>query len=104
MSSIRNRIEKWFEKLAYSICRHRILTIVVMLGLSALLISRLPGITIDTSTEGFLHENDPTLVAYNEFLDQFGKDEVVIVAVESNKVFDQKFLRKLKALHKDPRG
>ena len=101
MSAIRTRIEKWFERLAHIIYRHRFTTVVLMLVLSGVVISQVPKITLDTSTEGFLRNDDPALLAYNEFRDQFGRDEVIIVAVESEVVFDPVFLKKLEALHID---
>ena len=101
MSAIRTRIEKWFEQLAGAIYRHRILTLMIMLALSGLLIAQLPKIQFDTSIEGFLHDDDPALLAYNDFRDQFGRDEVVIIAIEADNVFDLRFLKKLKALHEE---
>jgi hydrophobe/amphiphile efflux-3 (HAE3) family protein len=101
MSTIRIRIEKWFEHLAHVIYRHRILTLVIMLALSIILIAQIPKITIDTSTEGFLHDADPALQAYNKFRDQFGRDEVIIIAIKAQEVFDFRFLKSLKALHED---
>jgi len=67
----------------------------------ATMASQIPKITIDTSTEGFLHEDDPTMLDYNAFRDQFGRDEVIIIAVKPPNVFDFKFLKKLKALHEE---
>jgi predicted RND superfamily exporter protein len=101
MSAIRTRIEKWFEHLAQTIYRHRILTIIIILALSGLLIFQLPKITFDTSTEGFLHDDDPALLAYNAFRDQFGRDEVAIIAIKAQEVFDHRFLKRLKALHEE---
>jgi len=101
MAAIRTRIENWFEDLARAIYRHRILTVIIMLALSSLLIVQIPKITIDTSTEGFLHEDDPALLAYNAFRDQFGRDEMVIIAVGAEDVFSHRFLEKLKALHQE---
>ena len=101
MKNLRNRVERGFENFAYFVYRHRIKTVIIMLLLMATLISQIPKITIDTSTEGFLHENDPTLLAYNAFRDQFGRDEVVIIAIKSPKIFSQTFLKKLKILHQD---
>ena len=69
--------------------------------LIAALLSQLPTLTIDTSTEGFLHENDPALTAYNEFRDQFGQDEVIIVAIERDNIFDLDFLTVLAQLHRE---
>ena len=101
MANIRIRIEKWFEIYAHTICRHRIKTIIITLLLSAVLISQIPKIRIDTSTEGFLHNDDPALLAYNSFRDQFGRDEVIIIAIHPSQIFHPKFLTKLMALHED---
>ena len=101
MKDLRHRVEQGFENFAHFVCRHRIKTVIIMLLLMGIIISQIPKITIDTSTEGFLHENDPTLLTYNAFRDQFGRDEVVIIAIKSPNIFSQAFLKKLKILHED---
>ena len=101
MKSLRNRLEHGFEKFARFVYRHRLKTLILMVLLMGAVISQIPKITIDTSTEGFLHETDPTLLAYNAFRDQFGRDEIVIIAIQSQDIFSQAFLKKLKALHDD---
>ena len=45
--------------------------------MTAVFVSQIPKIQLDTSTEGFLHDDDPALQAYNVFRDQFGRDEVI---------------------------
>jgi len=101
MKNFRNRIEAWFETYAQVIYRNRIKTIVIMLVLTAAMIVQIPKITIDTSTEGFLHTDDPELVAYNNFRDQFGRDEVIIIAIQSADIFSQRFLETILKLHED---
>ncbi|NNG01276.1 MAG: MMPL family transporter [Desulfobacteraceae bacterium] len=101
MSHIRHRIEKWFESFAGSVFKHRIKTIAIMGIIIGLMISRIPGIMIDTSTEGFFHEKDPELLAYNAFRDQFGRDEGILIALKPKAVFDLKFLELLKQIHDD---
>jgi uncharacterized protein len=101
MKNIRHRIEAGFAQFATQICRHRFKTLGIMLLLIAGLFSQLPKITIDTSTEGFLHEKDPALLAYNAFRDQFGRDEVIIIALKPKRVFDPDFLETLKRMHRD---
>ncbi|NVM22769.1 MAG: MMPL family transporter [Desulfobacterales bacterium] len=103
MANLRNRMEKWFENFAHVIYHHRIKTLVIMIVIIAAMISQIPKITIDTSTEGFLHDDDPALLSYNAFRDQFGRDEVIIIALNPANVFDRKFLKKLKALHEELR-
>ena len=99
MNNFRNRIEAWFERYAHAVFHHRLKTIVIMLLLTGALASQIPRITIDTSTEGFLHPEDPVLLAYNGFRDQFGRDEMVIVAIQSDSIFSHAFLEKLQKLH-----
>jgi len=43
-------------------------------------------LTMDTSTEGFLHKTDPMRIAYDEFRDQFGRDEKLLVAIKTKDV------------------
>jgi len=99
MGGIRGRIENGFGRFARTIYRNRIKTIMVMLLITAAIVAQIPKITIDTSMEGFLHEEDPAMLAYNGFRDQFGRDEVVIVALQPQDVFDLEFLKILESLH-----
>ncbi len=81
------------------IARHPKKIILFTLVISILLISNIPKITIDTSTEGFLHKNDPALIRYEEFKRQFGQDEMILLAIKTKNIFDIKFLEKLNRLH-----
>lgn len=99
MANFRHRVEEWFEGFAHCIYRNRIKTIVIILLLTAAAVSQIPKIKIDMSTEGFLHPGDPELLAYNAFRDQFGRDEVIMIAIKPPKVFDLDFLKMLKSLH-----
>jgi hypothetical protein len=75
--------------------------ILVLLILLAFPISHIPQIKMDTSTEGFMHDNDPVLLTYNKFREQFGRDERIVLAIESEHIFSVDFLNKLKKLHKE---
>ena len=75
--------------------------LLVLVVLLAFPISHVPQIKMDTSTEGFMHEDDPVLLTYNKFRDQFGRDERIVLAIESEKVFSIDFLTKLKKMHKE---
>lgn len=87
------------QKMGEFITIHPKKTILFMLLLSILVISNITKITIDTSTEGFLHKEDPALVRYEKFKEQFGQDEKVMVIVESKDIFNVKTLKKLQQLH-----
>jgi len=101
MANIRNRVEKWFEDYARVIYYNRIKTILIMFAVIAAIVSQIPKITIDISTEGFLHKTDPTLIEYNAFRDQFGRDELIIIAINSPEIFNKNFLSKLKTMHNE---
>jgi len=75
--------------------------LLVLLLLLAFPISHVPKIKMDTSTEGFMHEDDPVLLTYNKFRDQFGRDERIVLAIEDKHIFSLDFLEKLKNLHKE---
>ena len=64
-------------------------------------ISHVPQIKMDTSTEGFMHDDDPVLLTYNNFREQFGRDERIVLAIKNDNIFSIDFLTKLKSLHKE---
>lgn len=98
-NAVNKFIEQWFESFAAFIFNNAWKTLFVMALIVGGLVSQLPNLKMDTSTEGFLREDDPVLLQYNAFREQFGRDELVLVAVTGPKVFEQKFLEKLKRLH-----
>ena len=75
-----------------------LLVLVLMLAFP---ISHVPQIKMDTSTEGFMHDDDPVLLTYNAFRDQFGRDERIVLAIENENIFSIDFLTQLKSLHKE---
>ena len=77
------------------------ITIVVIFVLVAGIASQLPSLKIDTTTEGFLHKSDPMRVQYDEFRDQFGRDEKLMIAVKTQNIFDlvfETFVSKLESI------
>jgi predicted RND superfamily exporter protein len=96
-----NKLESMMGKAGGFIHDNPIKVIVMVLLLLAFPISHLPQIKMDTSTEGFMHENDPVLIQYNKFRTEFGRDERIAVAIKSDKIFTLEFLNNLKALHED---
>lgn len=99
MGSIKKRLENFFSNLADKIYNHPKKTIIVVFIFAGVLFSNVPDIKMDTSTEGFLHEQDPALLDYYDFRDQFGRDEMVVVAVKTKNIFTLPFLKKLRQLH-----
>ena len=93
--SLPQTMEHLFEKLADTIYLRPKLFISVILLLTAILAIFAPQISLDTSNESFFHEDDKILLRYNEFLDRFDRDEVIILAIRSNQLFEKKTLNKI---------
>jgi len=48
-----------------------------------------------------MHPEDPVLIEYNKFRAQFGRDERIVLAIKSDKIFTIDFLKKLQTLHEE---
>ena len=99
--SLKQRIEKGFHDFGLFVFDNKLKTLAFMLIVIVSLLSQLSKITIDTSSEGFLHEDDPILKVYNDFREQFGRDELIMLAIKTPNVFTSEFLTKLKNLHQE---
>lgn len=97
----RRKSEESLKRMGDIVVTHPKKFIVVLLLISAIFISNIPKITIDTSTEGFLYKDDPALVKYEAFKEQYGQDEKIMVVVRTKDVFDLNFLQKLQKLHNE---
>lgn len=101
MLTIRKKIEKLFENLGYVTCRHRFITIGIVLLFAFGVIWQMKNLEFDTSTEAMLQKDDPALLLYNDFRDQFGRSEIMLVTIKPPEIFDATFLTKLQAFHKE---
>jgi len=97
----RIRSEEKFHHFSDVIYDNKFKTLFAVLAVVIALASNLPNITFDTSTEGFLYKDDPQILAYNDFRNQFGRDEKIIIALKTRDVFAPEFLKTLFALHDD---
>lgn len=101
MTGVRERIDAGFRWWAREVVRHRWIYAVVMVVLALGLSTRIPLIPIETSTEDYLFDSDPTKIAYDEFRDQFGRDQQILILLEPAEVFDREFLEYLERFHND---
>lgn len=56
---------------------------------------------VETSVESLIIENDPDLEFYENFKDQFGEDEFLVVGYESPRMFTDEFLERVDSLTMD---
>jgi len=99
--TIRHRIDRFFALAARTLVRLRWPALILILLPTLLVASQVRRLSIDTSNEGLLHPDDPILTAYDEFRDVFGRDDLLVIAVQSEQVFSLSFLQRLKALHEE---
>ena len=97
----RIRTEEKFHHFSDFIYDNKFKVLLAIFAMIVALAINLPKITFDTSTEGFLYKDDPQILAYNDFRNQFGRDEKIIIAIKTKDVFDRSFLETLFALHSD---
>jgi predicted RND superfamily exporter protein len=93
---LENRFENWGRVSA----RHRWPIIASMIGLALALGSQLPRLEIDTSTESFLRSDDPARIVYASFLEQFGNDQRIIIALRPRQIFEPAFIATLQEIHR----
>lgn len=101
MKTFKQKMEDFFAEWTRFQFRHPKMGLLVWILFFALLVSNLRFITIDTSTEGFFHSDDPVLLQYEQFRDDHGRDELIVLAIESDHIFSIDFLKKLETLHED---
>lgn len=101
MANLRERMDGRFEKLGRLLFRNPVKALVLVLATVAVLGSQVTKLRMDTSFEALLHESDPSRLEYDAFRDQFGRDELVVLAIGSENVFAADFLERLQAIHRD---
>ena len=95
----RVRWEGAFERWGHTVCRFRWAVLSICAAFTLFCLSFVPGVTVDNSTEALLVDDDPAVVLYDEFREEFSRDDTVIVSVEAPDLFDLAFLERLRALH-----
>ncbi|MCI5210576.1 MAG: hypothetical protein D3910_17700, partial [Candidatus Electrothrix sp. ATG2] len=99
MKSIYKQCETLFRDFTAFVYDRKYAALILMLLLTAGLASQLGKITIDTRDESLFYETDPALLAYNDFKEQFGQDEIFIVALQPAQGLDKDFFSTLQQLH-----
>ena len=101
MSKLRDTLEKRFEWLGTWLYDNPIKVLLASFLLVGFFVFQIPSISIDTSSEALLKKEDPSLLEYNRFRDQFGRAELIVIAIQSPEIFSSTFLSRLRAFHQD---
>ena len=101
MKKLSKKADELLYILGHALSTYRYLILSLMFVFITSIIINLPKTTIDTSTEGFLHEKDSMILDYNAFRNQFGRDERIVLAIKTKNIFTFENLEKLKKLHEE---
>lgn len=99
MEAIYRFVEDIFAGLAHVIYRHPLPPLLLVAAATFALTAQLPKLVLDTSNESFFHADSPELLNYMAFKEEFGREDMIIIATEANNVFEPVFLRRLESLH-----
>ena len=99
MKQLSDRVEAFFAAFGRWIFQNAIKTILVILLVTIGFASQLPNLVIDTRNEAFFLQHDDTLLQYNAFREQFGKDESFALVIQPPDIFSTVFLEKLQRFH-----
>jgi len=97
--SFLERVEIGFSASARLVFRKRWAVLLLTLAATGTLITWVPELTVDNSSESFLLPSDPARKDYDALCEQFGQDEEMMIAVESPAVFDFAYLSQSRKLH-----
>jgi len=96
---LREQIENLFGLWGHIVFKQRWLIVLLTALLCTGLFSQLKYIQFDGTFTGFFNKEDPALAIYDEFREQYGRDDNVIVLLKTEEVFDFDFLDYLQKLH-----
>lgn len=77
----------WRERLVAAMLRRRLVVIGLILGVSTLAALSVARLAFDSSIEVWFLDDDPEIITYRKFVDQFGADEISVVGVFADDVF-----------------
>lgn len=101
MTMIHNKLESLFEATARWVYAHGVITMIIIFLISVILAAQLPGLTIDTRDESFFHPDDPTLIAYDQFRNQFGQDDISFIAMKPENDLTPDFFKTMNQIHRE---
>lgn len=98
--ALRRRLEGSFETWGHVVHRRPWPIIAAMIALPCALAFQLPNLELEMSVENFLRKGHPARVAYEEFRDQYGRDELILIGIEAPDVFSLPVLDRLRSVHR----
>ncbi|MDR1451087.1 MAG: MMPL family transporter [Helicobacteraceae bacterium] len=93
-------LDRRLNALGRFVADHPYMTIAASVVFCLLFAQSMATLRFDTSTTGLLVHDDPQLTMYNDFLDRYGRDEMIIVTLQADDIFAPEPIEKIKRLQK----
>jgi len=100
LKNLRPDPDRFFRRLGRAVTRRPRLWAALIVALNLGLAAGLANLSVDVSARGLLRPKDPILERYYAFWELFGRDDLILVALEPEEVFEPGFLAELAALHR----
>jgi len=79
--------------------RHPVWTLLLVLAGIGGLASQLPRLEFENDVDRYLEKDDPVRIAYDALREQFGRDDMLYIAITPPRIFEAGFLETLRDLH-----
>jgi predicted RND superfamily exporter protein len=101
LERVAEAVEGSFVRWGELVVRHGWATAILVLGLTAPLLAQLPKLQVNNSVDAFFRDDDPAIIEYNAFREEFGRDHWVIAVIGPTNVLTPSVLDKLRAYHQE---
>lgn len=103
MRGVADALSRYFGSVPFQVRRYRLVLWPLFITLTVLAVMGLDKMKFDMSVEGWFEEDDPALVALNEFRSQFGSEDNLYVVYEprDGNVFSERSLEVARGIRQD---
>jgi predicted RND superfamily exporter protein len=98
---LRQRIDAGLAGWGRWMYRRHWLVLALAAAHTATMVTLLPDLRAENSSNSYLHGDDPETVRYDEFTAQFGQDSQILLAISPPDVFAPEFLERLRSFHRE---
>ncbi len=98
---VRARIEARCDRMGRSIYRRARLWLALLVAAGVLPWSQLAHLELDSSSRGFLNDDEPAQIAYEAYRAEYGRDVPLLVVLEAPDVLKPEVLEILRVVHRD---
>jgi len=100
-AAFKARTGEWLGTFGLGVMRYRNLVLLLIAVIVGLLSYNIPKLSIATSLESSFKGRNQAILEYQKFRDMFGRDDKIVILINSEDIFSPHFLARLKEFHRD---